>query len=54
MNSELIVTIHVKNVLFADSVIKESLTTGAGGLEECSTCKKLLQVRSILKQEGTG
>jgi tRNA G26 N,N-dimethylase Trm1 len=52
MSSELIVTLHDKNVLATDSVVKESLTTGAGGLEKCSTCKKFLQVRSMLKREG--
>jgi len=52
MSSELIVTLHVKNVLAADSVVKESLTSGAGGLEKCSTCNNCLQVRSMLKQEG--
>jgi len=52
MNSEFIVTCHVKNVLAADSVVKESLTTGAGRLEKSSTGKKFLQVRSMLKREG--
>jgi|GEM_PF-6425210 len=52
MSSELIVTLHAENFLAADSVVKESLTTGAGGFEKCTTCKKFLQVRSMLERVG--
>ncbi|MCD6292706.1 MAG: hypothetical protein J7M09_04540, partial [Deltaproteobacteria bacterium] len=54
MNNELIVTFHVKNILAADSVIKESLITDAGEFGKHSTCKQFLQVQSLLKQEGEG
>ncbi len=53
MSSELIVTLHAGNFLAADSVVKESLTTGTDvKFGEILTCKEFLQVKNVLKREG--